>query len=122
MKKTLKYQPGDVVIMEGVKGKGFFILKKGVLEVYKDNVRIAQIDEPNTVFGEMSDILDKPRTCNIVAKTKAEVMHVIDGVNHIIENDPKLTIRLLRDIAARLESTTKRLADAETNLLWTLKR
>ena len=102
-------------------GNGFFILRSGCLEVYKNNVRIAEIKNPDTILGEMSDILDKPRTCNIVAKTKSIVEHVAEGIDETVKNNPELTKQILRELASRLEATTKQLADSESNLLWTIK-
>ncbi len=121
MAKQIVFKPGDVLIKEGVKGNGFFILRKGKLEVYKNSVLIAEIKNPDTIFGEMSDILDKPRTCNIVAKTSCTVEHVVNGIDETVKEHPELTKQILRDLAERLETTTKKLADSESNLLWTIK-
>jgi len=121
MGKQIVFKPGQVLIKEGVMGNGFYILRSGHLEVYKDNVRIAEIKQPNTIFGEMSDILNKPRTCNIVAKTKSTVEHIADGVDDMVRKNPDLAKQILRDLAERLEQTTKKLADSERNLLWTIK-
>ena len=121
MGKQIVFKPGQVLIKEGVMGNGFYILRSGRLEVYKNKVRIAEINRPDTIFGEMSDLLNKPRTCNIVAKTKSTVEHIADGIDETVKKNPDLTKQILRDLANRLEQTTKKLADSERNLLWTVK-
>ena len=121
MGKKIVIKSGQVLIKEGVMGNGFYILRSGRLEVYKDNVCIAEIKQPGTIFGEMSDILNKPRTCNIVAKRKSTVEHLADGIEDMVRKNPDLTKQILRDLAERLEQTTKKLADSERNLLWTIK-
>ncbi len=121
MGKQIVFKPGQVLIKEGVIGNGFYILRSGHLEVYKDNVCIAEIKHPDTIFGEMSDILNKPRTCNIIAKTKSIVELIVNGIDDTVRNNPALTKHILRDLAERLEQTTKKLADSERNLLWTIK-
>ncbi len=121
MSKQIVFDPGQVLIKEGVMGNGFYILRSGSLEVYKDKVRIAEINQPDTIFGEMSDILNKPRTCNIIAKTKSTVEHIANGIDETVRKKPDLTKQILRDLAERLEQTTKKLADSERNLLWTIK-
>ncbi len=121
MSKQIVYKPGAVLIKEGVIGNGFFILRKGILEVFKNNVLIAEIKNPDTIFGEMSDILDKPRTCNVVAKTESTVEHIVNGIDEMVKNNPVITKQILRELAERLEATTTKLADSEKNLLWTIK-
>ena len=118
MSDLLHFEPGEIVIAEGATGEGFYVLKSGHLEVFKGNVLVAQYSKPETIFGEMSDILGKPRTCKVVTKTEAEILHVRQGIREIVRANPDLTIKLLYHLADRLEETTERLANPEVNLVW----
>lgn len=117
-----KFNPGDLVIKEGDTGKGFFILRSGTMSVRRGEVEVAKISTPATIFGEMSDILEKPRTCNVVAATACEVLFIEQGVDEIVEKEPQLTKWLLKDLAERLEKTTEKLATYEKNMVWSIDK
>ena len=122
MSEELYFKPKEVVIKEGDMGQGFFILGTGILDVYKGDVLVATLDDPPTTFGEMSDILGEKRSCSIVARTECHVMYIPDGVDKIIDENPQLAKQLLRNLAARLAETTRKLTAAENHLLWSVKQ
>lgn len=115
MKKVIFYKAGETIIREGEQGKGFYILKEGSLDVLKDGVNVATITEPGTIFGEMSDILNEPRTCTIVAKSGSYIMHIPKGIDVIISEYPSVAKKLIVTLAKRLEDTTKNLLVFKTD-------
>ena len=66
--EILEIEAGQNIIEQGEGDRGFFVLNSGSLEVYKDNVLLTVLNQPGTIFGEMGDILGKPRTCTVRAK------------------------------------------------------
>ncbi len=109
----IEVEPGRTIIEQGITGRGFYILQSGTLEVFKDNVKLAVLMHPGTVFGEMSDILGRPRTCTIRAKTKVEVLHIgSENMEETLASNPAIAIKIIKTLAARLERTTQKLADA----------
>ncbi len=118
MSDIIVYNPGDLIIEEGEDGKGFFILRSGTLNVLKGNKIVASISKPGTIFGEMSDILGKARSCNVKAETECKVVHLSQGIEEIIRTRPHLTWRLMRDLAQRLELITEKYSRPGTNPLW----
>lgn len=115
MEKVIFYKAGETIIREGEQGKGFYILKEGSLDVLKDGVNVATITEPGTIFGEMSDILNEPRTCTIVAKSGSYIMHIPKGIDVIISEYPSVAKKLIVTLAKRLEDTTKNLLVFKTD-------
>jgi CRP-like cAMP-binding protein len=111
MSEIRRYHLGDEIIREGDTGRGFFMLQSGVVEVFKGRVSIAELASPGTLFGEMSDLLDKPRTCSVVAKTMCELLHYEEGIEDVIEHEPAIAKRLIHDLAKRLDDTTARISD-----------
>jgi CRP/FNR family transcriptional regulator, cyclic AMP receptor protein len=109
MEKVLFYKAGETIITEGDRGKGFYILKEGNLNVQKDGISIATITEPGTIFGEMSDILNEPRTCTITSKTDSYVIHIPRDIDGIIASYPSVAKKMILTLAKRLEDTTKNL-------------
>jgi len=122
-KAEISVQPGDTIIAQGEEGSGFFILKKGTLEVYKDEVLLAVLMYPGTIFGEMGDILGRPRTCTVKAKTPSELMHIeADSLERLVEDMPEVAAKIIRTLANRLDRTTQKLIDtARENPLWSTK-
>ena len=53
---------GTLVIREGHTTGHLYVLIEGKLEVVKGDTVVASIAEPGAVLGEMSVLLDQPRT------------------------------------------------------------
>lgn len=116
---------GQTIIKQGEQGSGFFILQAGTLEVFKDDVLLAVLMYPGTIFGEMSDILGKPRTCTVKAKTKSRIVHVetSGGVEQLARDRPEIAARIMKTLASRLDRTTQKLVDtARENPIWSFKK
>ena len=79
---------------------------------------------PGTIFGEMGDILDKPRTCTVKARTNATVLkHESGDMQSIIREHPDIAFKILKTLASRLERTTQKLADvSQRSSLWSVKK
>ena len=89
-------------------GPGFFVLERGSVEVYKDDIMLCVLMFPGTVFGELSDILDKPRTCTIKARTPTVVTkYQIEDMEAIIKAHPEIALKIFKTLASRLERTTQ---------------
>jgi CRP/FNR family transcriptional regulator, cyclic AMP receptor protein len=109
MEKKIVCKGGEVIIKEGEYGKGFYILQSGHLDVTKGGVRIASIAEPGTIFGEMSALLDEPRTCTITAAGASEIVYIPKGIDDIVISHPTIARKLLVTLAKRLQDTTEHL-------------
>jgi CRP-like cAMP-binding protein len=122
--QTVDVAPNQTIIEQGEQGRGFFILQSGTLEVFKDGVLLAVLMYPGTIFGEMGDILGKPRTCTVRAKNQAKVLHVAahDFAGYLREH-PDTALKIIKTLASRLERTTQKLADTtRESPLWTIKK
>jgi CRP-like cAMP-binding protein len=111
---------GQTIIQQGEEGSGFFVLLAGSLEVYKDDVLLAVLMYPGTIFGEMGDILGRPRTCTIKAKNDARILHYeTESLESLVRNQPDIAAKIIRTLASRLDRTTQKLIDtARENPLW----
>lgn len=125
METVIDVAPGKTIIEQGEEGTGFFILQSGTLEVYKDDVLLAVLMYPGTIFGEMGDILGKPRTCSVRAKNVARIIHVDTegGIEQMVKERPEIAARIIKTLASRLDRTTQKLVDtARDNPLWSFKK
>ena len=110
MNKTVNYNAGDLVLKSGEFGKGFCILKSGVLQVKKGATEIAEIATAGAIFGEMSEILGKPRYVDVYAKTDASILEVHKSIEDLASTNPEITIKLIKTLARRLEDTTAKVS------------
>ena len=121
--ETIEVDPGKTIIEQGEEGAGFYVLEKGTLEVIKDDVLLAVLMYPGTIFGEMADILGKARTCTVRAKNNAVVTHKTYGsFIEMVTEEPETAVKIIRTLASRLDRTTQKLVDTtRENPLWSTR-
>lgn len=106
----LDLAPGDVVLKENEKSNKLVVLEEGAIEVYRDDVTIALVTEPNSIFGEMSLLLDIPHTANVRAVAPSKVRVIDNAIEHLRQN-PKLVLPIAQLLARRLQNSTSYLVD-----------
>jgi len=62
-----EYPRGSIICEENTVGEEMFILQTGVIEVLIGGNKVATIEEPGTVTGEMALLLGEPRTATLKA-------------------------------------------------------
>ena len=120
MKTTEEYRPGATIIKQGDEDKGFYVLESGSIEVFKDELLLNMMLFPGTIFGEISDILNKPRTCTVKARTPTVVTkYMANSIDEIIREHPDIALKIFKTLATRLERTTQKLADiSNSTMVW----
>ncbi|MFP4203802.1 MAG: cyclic nucleotide-binding domain-containing protein [Opitutales bacterium] len=112
MEKEEEYRPGATILHQGEEASGFYILKKGAVEVYKDDVMLNVLMYPGTIFGEMGYVRDQRRSCTIKARTHTVVTKYEDtSMEEIIRDHPDVAMKIFQTMAARLDRTTKKLVE-----------
>ena len=106
--ELLHYNTGETVLKEGHGSSVIYILKSGNLGVYKGEQKIAELSDPGMIFGEMSSILGKPRTCSIKAEADTEVVVYRGGIFSIIKKFPSVTEKIIILLADRLDSLNEK--------------
>src|ERR1051326_926031 len=75
------FKPGTVIFAEADESKGFYILKSGDVEVYKNygkpnQILLATIPGGGRVLGELSSIDGGPRSATAIAKSQVEAVKI----------------------------------------------
>jgi CRP-like cAMP-binding protein len=96
---------GDVLITQGTIGTDLFVLESGQLAVERDGVKIATIDQPDSLIGEMGLLLHKPHSATVRAETNSKVRVVADAMR-VLERHPDITLRLASLLCQRLDETS----------------
>jgi CRP-like cAMP-binding protein len=109
------FRPGSVLILEGGQLGSLFVLKSGTVEVSRDGVKVATIDQRGAIFGEISVLLDIPHSASVQAVTVVEVYVIADALT-TLESRPAWTLHLARLLARRVLSTTAALVASQQSI------
>lgn len=123
VRTTEEYRPNATIITQGTESSGFYVLEKGTVEVHKDNIMLNVLIYPGTIFGEMGDILGKPRSCTVIARTPTIVTkYDVSDMEDVIREHPEIALKIFKTLASRLERTTQKLADVtRVDTVWSVE-
>ena len=79
------YQTGEMVLTAGSRTGRLLFLKDGAVAVVLQGIQIAKEAEPGTVFGEISALLGRPHTADVVALETSR-FHVADAGALLAQN------------------------------------
>ncbi len=117
MNNILEIPPGQVIIKQEEPGNGFYVLLSGNLDVYRDNVLLTSFHDRGTIFGEMSGILNEPRTSTIIARSFAKVVFVSSrDMFEFIHDTPDIGVKVIKTLAKRLVRTSKKFVSRSDTL------
>jgi CRP/FNR family transcriptional regulator, cyclic AMP receptor protein len=112
-----QFAPGETLIAEGDPVKSLYVLRSGAVEIVRGGATVAVVDEPRSLLGEMSLLLNRPASASVRARTDVVVDEVPDA-QHRLERDPEFAGRLARLLAQRVETITGHLAEFELGTRW----
>jgi len=120
--EEIDFPHGATVLKQGDPGGFFYILLSGSVEVYKDNNLLTTLMFPGTIFGEMADILGKPRTCTVKVKGGARLAKInSQPLENLMVEHPETVVKIVKTLASRLERTTAKLSDnIKDSPMWTV--
>ncbi len=104
----LIFEDGDLIIREGNTDKNFYQLLQGALTIIKNGRIVGEITQPNDYFGEMSALMNQPRTATIKSKGKS-IVKVFPGdkLEETIKNYPDIALKVIKSLLVRLNETDK---------------
>ena len=103
--KAQRFEPGSVLIPEGGRLGKLLVLVEGEIEVIREDTQVTHVDEPGSIFGEMSVLLDMPHSATVKALSAVQV-YVIDDALTFLALRPEVAIHLATLLARRLFYTT----------------
>ncbi len=114
--RRIAFEPGEPLFRQGEPGDAAFIIIDGEAEVAVDTpdgaMTVATVG-PNDIVGEIAILCDVPRTATVTAKTRLTAMRIAKELFFELVNQfPEIAIAIMRELAHRLEVTTRQLQEA----------
>lgn len=106
------FKPGEILIAEGGQEGKLFVLIDGQVEVLRKETQVSYIDEPGSIFGEMSVLLEMPYSATVKALSNVKA-YVIDDAIGFLASKPEIAIYVASLLARRLYYTTSYLVDLQ---------
>ncbi len=114
--QRLTYNAGDSLFHQGDEGDSAYIIVDGDADVLVDSptgpITVATVGK-NDFVGEIAILCDVPRTATITAKTTLTTMRISKELFfQLVSQFPQMSIEIMRELARRLEVTTRQLQEA----------
>lgn len=110
------YESGEEILKEGEKKDHLYILAEGSVEVIKEGVQIAVVNDKGSIFGEISALLKTPHNATIRALTRS-VFYIIPEAEKLLAENHVVTLAVAKLLAERLASIDARFADLKKRLM-----
>lgn len=116
--ERLTFKPGESLCRQGELGDAAFIIVSGVAEVIIDApggaLTVAELGH-NDVVGEIAILCDVPRTATVAAKSEVVALKITkDLFFRMVKQFPQMSVEIMRELALRLDRTTRQLRVAVT--------
>ncbi len=111
-RKAQTFKSGAVLLEEGAEDHKLFVLIEGQVEVLRKGTQVSYIDEPGSLFGEMSVLLDMPYSASVKALSTVKA-YVIDDPIGFLGSQAEIALELAALLARRLYYTTSYLVDLQ---------
>ncbi len=109
MSKLKSFMKDELIVKEGDKSKEFFILVEGKVGIFKGDKKISEFDKEGTILGELSMILNKPRTASIKTLSPVKVLVIEGELDEIIRQYPEYSKKLIHSLAERLVEASEQI-------------
>jgi len=109
-------QPGQWIFKEGDAGDGLYFIIHGRIQIsarFGDQQRrVFATFGPGEFFGEMAVLENAPRSADAIAEEASDIYFIPrDRLEEILERNPRLALRMLRDFSRRLREFDRKYLD-----------
>lgn len=109
--EEIAFPPGRYIVRQGQVGTGFYIITDGRARVERGDRTLNTLG-PGDFFGELSVLDQSPRMAHVRAEEPTTVLALASwDFTKLLEQNPKVTMAILKEVARRLRETT----DAHTH-------
>ena len=118
--RRLTFKSGESLFHQGDIGDAAYIIVEGSADVSVDApggaITVATVGT-NDFVGEIAILCDVPRTATVTATTELMTMRISKELFfQLVCQFPQIAVEIMRELASRLDVTTRRLQDALSKL------
>jgi len=100
----ITFAPGDFIVRQGQVGTGFYLVVSGRVRVERGGEVLARLSA-GEFFGELSVLDQMPRTAHVIADEPIVCLALPSwDFTKLLEQNPKITLSVLRVVARRLRA------------------
>ena len=104
-----RYEPGEVICMEGAAGDAMYLIRAGYLAVVKGNLNAPTLlgyRGPGEIVGEMALLEDAPRSASLVALEPLSLLQIRrEDFQTLLKTHPALTMNIMAKLSERLRAS-----------------
>jgi CRP/FNR family transcriptional regulator, cyclic AMP receptor protein len=104
------FERGDVVLSEGSDTHRLLFLNRGTVDVVKDEVQLTRVSEPGAVFGDISVLLGRPHTADVLAVAPSS-FYIVDHAEGFLRQEPLVALYVATVLARRLDEVNRHLIE-----------
>jgi PAS domain S-box-containing protein len=109
-KYLITFTSGQIIFLEGDDSQDLYFLVSGQVEIFKGDMKIRDITQEGSIFGEISFFLGDRRTASVKAKTKVEVICIPkEEIMLFLKECPTAEPEIIRHLSLRLNEATQML-------------
>ena len=98
----LDFPAGKVLIREGDRGREFFVLVEGTVEITRGGETLDTRDAPE-FFGEIALVVDRPRVATVTTVTPTLALVLTDrAFKSLLQRSPEIALKVLQAVGERL--------------------
>ena len=102
-----KFLPDEYIFKQGEKGGKAYLLLDGRVAIEVNNKKVSEISEME-IFGEMSLILNKPRSASIRVLKPSVVLPIDQKIlNELLAKSPPVVKSIVKQLSYRLSQCDK---------------
>lgn len=97
---------GTVLITEGQRGRQFFVVFEGSVDVSREGTRLA-VTGGSEIFGEIALLSDSPTTATVTTTSQVRALVITDrAFRRLLEQSPGIQLKVMTAMAQRLAADT----------------
>ena len=110
-----KFLPDEYIFSQGEKGNEAYLLLDGRVAIEVDGKKVSEISEME-IFGEMSLILNKPRTASVRVLKPSIVLPINEKIlTDLLEKCPPIVKSMVKQLSYRLAQCDSEIKSLKKN-------
>tara|TARA_B100000886_G_C20420840_1_gene491505 strand:- start:581 stop:940 length:360 start_codon:yes stop_codon:yes gene_type:complete len=111
-----KFLPDEYIFKQGEKGNEAYLLLDGRVAVEVDGKKVSEISEME-IFGEMSLILNKPRTASVRVLKPSIVLPINQKIlGELLDKSPPIVKSMVKQLSYRLAQCDSEIKSLKKNM------